>query len=192
MLGRILTIFDWYFWFIKILSFIIIGSQIVSWYFIAYIFFFDDYIFKTTYPTFLTRIFSTKLFLKRSYASEVFYLKKGSATQIKTLTEGTCDGKHAVVIDKQERNPDNPKEVRFEGQITHGTSSSTNPSAPLNSSQDLKGASRAQNFVPAVREPTYIPESLVEQSSIPGSAAYLATPEAKANLAKYRIPEENT
>src|ERR1700729_1709584 len=88
MLGRILTIFDWYFWMIKIVNFIIIGSQIVNWYFIAYIYFFYDHIFKATYPIFLTRIFNTRLFLKRSYVSEVYYLKKGSATQIKTLTEG--------------------------------------------------------------------------------------------------------
>lgn len=101
-------------------------------------------------------------------------------------------GDHFVILDKQQKNPENLKEVRFEGQLTHGTGSSMNPSALLNSSQDLKGAPRAQNFIPPVREPTYIPENLVEQSALSGSTAYLATPEAKANLAKHRIPEENT
>lgn len=70
-------------------------------------------------------------------------------TRMYRETEGVQDDRHTPVLDRDCRNPENPVQVRYYDQLTHGSGTPDNPSVPLHPTKDVKGQNRPQNIVPA-------------------------------------------
>lgn len=119
------------------------------------------------------------------------YVTKTGKTYLNHETEGTHSGSHFALIDRAVRNPDNPHEVRYYGQPTHGKGTHTDPSVVLHPSKDLQGQNKPQNYVPAKRCEYYV-ESLFQPVEISGSIQYLNSSPASENLVKHQVQEENT
>ena len=110
--------------------------------------------------------------------------------KIQQDTDGSFSKGHLVVADKADKNPNDPTQVRYEGSLTHGRGSPQNPSALLDSKEDVKGESQKQYLVPPRNSPTYIDENSISAASVPGSLAYLE--KNKENLQKNQPLQENT
>lgn len=104
------------------------------------------------------------------------------------LTEGVHKYDHPA---SGVRNPDNPSEILYEGQPTHGKGSLQNPSYPLHPSRNLQGHPRSQNIVPKHIQ-LYPAEQYFDSKPIPGSTSFLNDPTVKVNLAKNSPEEEKT
>jgi hypothetical protein len=126
------------------------------------------------------RPFSNRLTLCRPYATEVRRVLPPHQNTLGKLTEGVHKDNHPALIDPAIRNPDNPSELLYEGQLTHGKGSPQNPSYPLHPSKDLEGHARPQNYVPP-RTVMYVPEHFFEIKPITGSAAFADQSTVKEN-----------
>lgn len=180
-----------YFKLVYYLNYFILLSQIVIWCYITQIFFFpltkEHFISSTwlIYWNYLNKLTA------RSYATQAHRVLPKHQKSLTELTEGVHINNHPALIDPIVTNPDNPKEILYEGQPTHGKGSPKNPSHPLHPSLDLQGNQKPQNFVPPTTI-TYIPKDYVYCEPIPGSQSFLNYPEVKTNLAKHTPQEENT
>lgn len=185
--------FSWYHKFLFYINRILFFIQIINIFYLVYIFFIQTYI--NTYFSMLS-IFrfsrSVHIASARPYATtaaERFTNQVAKARMFRE-TEGVQYGDHPPVLDRDYRNPENPAQVRYYGQLTHGNGTADNPSLPLHSTKDVKGQNRPQNIVPA-RRVEYYDENAFGKD-IPGSAQYFATSPVRENLAKHTAQEENT
>jgi hypothetical protein len=167
--------------------------QVINGFNLTYYFFFKPYL-QTKYVM-LSALFKRAPFQgggSHYYATEASrILTKTGKQYLFVQTRGVQSGNHPPLIDRAERNPDNPSEIRYHGQITHGKGTQENPSVPLHPSKDLQGVNRPQNYVPA-RGCEYYAESLFDKNELPGSTTYLTSYPARENLAKHKAQEENT
>jgi len=192
MLANIDVILNKYFWFIKILNIALIIGQIINWYFIVYYYFFDYFANLWADSIYITRILHlSKHFSRRQYATEAFRVQKFSQKPLEIESQGSYKVGHPIFVDTAVKNPDNPKEVRYEGQLTHGSGSHNNPSQLLHPTTDLQGNPRPQYFVPPVKS-TFIKETALIKPGLPASKQYAEDPIVKANIAKNMPEEENT
>ena len=127
----------------------------------------------------------------RSYVTEVRRILPPCQKELAKLTNGTHHGNHMSLVDNQVRNPDNPSEILWEGQLTHGKGSIQNPSVPLHPSKDIQGSPVPQNYVPPDKT-TYVPEKFFHSTPVAGSKSFLEESMVKQNLAKNKPHDENT
>lgn len=128
--------------------------------------------------------------LRQPYQAYGIHKQYGSALE-KEL-QGSYQYGHPVIADTTIKNPDNPIEVLYGGQLTSGPATAQNPSYPLNPTRNVTGNAKSQNFVPPVNEPTYIPYAALKQPEILFSKEYLEDPQVKVAHAKHMPIEENT
>jgi len=186
--------FSWYHKFLFYINRILFFIQIINIFNLVYFFFIQTYI--TSYLSMLS-IFrhggrSAFAASSRPYATSAAerFTDKVVKARMYQETEGVQFGDHPPVIDRDQKNPDNPAEVRYYGQLTHSKGTSDNPSVPLHPTKDVKGQPRPQNIVPA-RRVEYYDENKFGKD-IPGSKQYFATSPVRENLAKNTVREEPT
>ena len=113
------------------------------------------------------------------------YLQKKLANEL----EGSYVPGHLIVVDPDIRNPDNSKEIRYEGQLTYVKASARNTSVEL-AEVTVSGQQKAQEIVPPVCTPTYFDETYLHPNPIVGSDQYMVN--HKANHIMSLPQEENT
>lgn len=192
--------FDKYNQFLSYLSRILFIVQACNGFGLVYYFFIKPYYSQVTYAMF-SFLFGRSSAVgnnsakaaSRYYAIEATRVRnKVARDYLERQTEGVQSGNHFPLIDRADRNPDCPSEVRYHGQLTHGKGTVANPSVPLHPSKDLMGNPKPQHVIPAKRNPEYYLESHFDSAEIPGSIQYLSSSPAKENLAKHQVQEENT
>jgi hypothetical protein len=125
---------------------------------------------------------------RRSY--EAAWVDKMFKKQLESATEGIQKGSHPAIIDRTEKNPDNPGEVRYLGEATHAkTLPNGKCTEVLHPSTDLQGKSRPQNFLPAETVQFY---DAIAFKDIPGSKQFLESDPALANIIKHKAQPEDT
>lgn len=181
--------------FLIIIRRILFILQLINVFALVYFFFVKPYLdTKIAMFTFFRNISfqSSSTILSCQYITEAARIRtKLGRTLLNHETEGVHFGPHLALIDRDDKNPDNPQEIRYHGQPTHGNGTPENPSVPLHPSKDLQGQAKPQNLVPAKRCEYYV-ESLFDPVEIPGSKQYLASSPACENLAKHKVQEEIT
>lgn len=173
--------------------------QLIIWIFLVHYYFLNDKTFIGIFSTTFITVFKPFNMFSRYFSAatpcrapkEIYFIKPPFTKQLAQITRGGYNPGHGVILDKDELNPDDPKEVRYYGQLTHGQSTPANPSAVLDSSKDFNGNPRPQNIVPAT-EVLFIPENWTKPVPVQGSKAYLEQPEVRVNLAKLELRDEDT
>lgn len=127
-----------------------------------------------------------------SICDRSFSCTKNFTKKLEIESQGSYKAGHPIFVDTAVKNPDNPNEVLYEGQLTHGSSSPNNPSQLLHPTTDLQGNAQPQHFVPPVNNPTFITETALIKPALPGSKQYAEDPIVKANMAKNMPQEEKT
>jgi hypothetical protein len=181
--------------FTKYFGFFIFFCRFIAWVTISSIFFFPFLFDKNEIlsggVTPIIRALFKPIPSYRSYATEARRVLPPHRKSLETITQGIHFGSHPALIDPDVKNPDNPKEVRYEGQLTHGKGSTKHESQPLHPTTDLMGKARPQGFIPPIHV-TYVPEQFFESQSLPNSKSVLEHPKTKENLGKHLPREENT
>jgi len=191
------TYLGWYHKFLLYIGRLLFLVQSLNGFYLGYFFFVQPYINSdlSMLPFFrFSKSLSNSTYniSSRSYAIAASRVKgKGAQTTLNHETEGVQSGNHPAIHDRAVRNPDNPDEIRYYGQATHGPGTPDNSSVPLNPTEDLQGNKRPQYYVPA-KSVAYYKESFFEKKDIPGSEKYLGSSPCRQNLAKHTPQEEST
>ena len=142
------------------------------------------------FPNFITRgMFRATAPLN---ASEAYGVRQIFQAALEAETGGSFKKNHLVLADKSIRNPDNSLEIKYEGTLTSGTGSITNPSFPLHPSKNVTGENKPQNFVPPRRNPEYIKENYLNSNPVNNSQAFMEEPVVKTNHSKNMPLREET
>jgi len=140
--AKISTYFQIYFNIMTYLNYFILLIQIIIWYYITQKFFFFDIESNISISTLMASLRNFGKVLSRPYVTEARRVLPPHQSDLANATKGVHHGNHLALIDPAEQNPNNSKEVLYEGQPTHGKGSLQNPSQTLHPSKDFQGQSK--------------------------------------------------
>lgn len=123
----------------------------------------------------------------RPYVTEAFRVKPKHYKDMENATKNAYKAGHPVMSDSDKKNEKG--QMPFQGQPTHGSGSSQDPSKPLHGSEDVQGNSRAQNATFPSKKTPYFPDHWVDPNPIPKSKEYFEKPEVQENMSKYSPKE---
>jgi hypothetical protein len=119
---------------------------------------------------------------RRSYVSAAYRIKNKEQKNLEKETEGSYKSGHLAKMDTDIR--DDQGRVRYEGCVTHGEGSFTNPSYVENKTQDLKGPHpKGQSTVPP-KQPIFVDENTYIKEKVPNSEQFYKDTESRSNTAK--------
>jgi hypothetical protein len=186
--------------FLMIINYILLCLQFICWFGVVYIFFLksfvNDFIATGMLFNFFRKAPTQLIVPPNPYAAtgrrfyEASHVKQKYRKLIESHTNGVQQGSHPAITDRTERNPENPNEIRYWGQATHGSGTSENPSQELHPIKDLQGKSKPQYHIPVKGRHFY--EENWFGPDIPGSKQFLESDPALANIIKHKAQPEDT